>query len=118
MDKGLKPKDYGYELVDVLVGNVYAMLIVGFIVITCAATLFAGGVRIETATDAAMALRPLAGPHAATLFALGLLNASLFPAAVLPLSTAYVVCEAFGWESGVSHKSAEKPRSSLVSTPR
>jgi len=109
VDKGLTVKDYGYELVDVLVGNVYAMLVVALVVITCAATLFAGGVRIETAADAAMSLRPLAGAHAATLFALGLLNASLFAAAVLPLSTAYVVCEAFGWESGVSHKFKEAP---------
>lgn len=109
VDKGLTAKDYGYELVDVLVGNVYAMLIVALVVITCAATLFASGVRIETAADAAMSLRPLAGVHAATLFALGLLNASLFAAAVLPLSTAYVVCEAFGWESGVSHKFNEAP---------
>ena len=109
VDKGLTVKDYGYELVDVLVGNVYAMLIVALVVITCAATLFVGGVHIDTAADAAMSLRPLAGTHAATLFALGLLNASLFAAAVLPLSTAYVVCEAFGWESGVSHKFREAP---------
>lgn len=109
VDKGLAAKDYGYELVDVLVGNVYAMLVVALVVITCAATLFANGVRIETAADAALSLRPLAGPHAAALFALGLLNASLFAAAVLPLSTAYVVCEAFGWESGVSHQFKEAP---------
>jgi NRAMP (natural resistance-associated macrophage protein)-like metal ion transporter len=109
VDKGLTAKDYGYELVDVLVGNVYAMLIVALVVITCAATLFVSGVHIETAADAAMSLHPLAGAHAATLFALGLLNASLFAAAVLPLSTAYVVCEAFGWESGVSHKFKEAP---------
>jgi Mn2+/Fe2+ NRAMP family transporter len=109
VDKGLKVTDYGYELVDVLVGNVYAMAIVAFVIITCAATLFAGGIRIETAKDAALALRPLAGTHAATLFALGLLNASLFAAAVLPLSTAYVVCEAFGWESGVSRSFKDAP---------
>jgi Mn2+/Fe2+ NRAMP family transporter len=109
VDKGLKAKDYGYELVDVLIGNVYAMLVVALVVITCAATLFASGVRISTAADAAASLRPLAGAHAAALFALGLLNASLFAAAVLPLSTAYVVCEAFGWESGVSHKFKEAP---------
>ena len=109
VDKGLKVTDYGYELVDVLIGNVYAMLVVAFVIITCAATLFAGGMHIETAKDAALALRPLAGTHAATLFALGLLNASLFAAAVLPLSTAYVVCEAFGWESGVSRTFKDAP---------
>ena len=69
----------------------------------------AGGMHIETAKDAALALRPLAGTHAATLFALGLLKASLFAAAVLPLSTAYVVCEAFGWESGVSRTFKDAP---------
>lgn len=109
VDKGLKVKDYAYELVDVLAGNVCAMLIVACVVITCAATLFADGVHIETAKDAALALRPLAGTHAAALFALGLLNASLFAAAVLPLSTAYVVCEAFGWESGLSHTFKDAP---------
>ena len=67
------------------------------------------GVRIETAKDAALALRPLAGPYASTLFALGLLNASVFSAAILPLSTAYVVCEAFGWESGVDRDLKEAP---------
>jgi Mn2+/Fe2+ NRAMP family transporter len=108
-DKGLKPADYGYELVDVLIGVLYAVLVVTFIVVTCAATLFASGVRIETAKDAAVALNPLAGPYAAALFAFGLLNASLLSAAVLPLSTAYVVCEAFGWESGVSRSLQEAP---------
>ena len=108
-DKGLKPKDYQYELVDVALGVLYAVAVVGFIVMTCADTLFAGGIRIETAKDAAVALHPLAGPYAATLFALGLLNASLLSSAVLPLSTAYVVCEAFGWESGISHNLKEAP---------
>jgi Mn2+/Fe2+ NRAMP family transporter len=108
-DKGLKPRDYKYELVDVAVGVLYAVAVVGFIVVTCADTLFASGVRIETAKDAAVALHPLAGQHAATLFALGLLNASLLSSAVLPLSTAYVVCEAFGWESGISHSLKEAP---------
>jgi Mn2+/Fe2+ NRAMP family transporter len=66
-------------------------------------------VRIQDAKDAALALRSLAGRYASTLFALGLLNASLFSAAILPLSTAYVVCEAFGWELGVSRKIREAP---------
>lgn len=109
VDKGLTAKHYGYELADVLIGNVYAMLIVAFAVITCAATLFVNGVRVDTAAAAALSLRPLAGPYASALFALGLLNASLFSAAVLPLSTAYVVCEAFGWESGISYRFREAP---------
>ena len=108
-DKGLKAADYPYERLDVIIGSVFGALIACFIVVACAATLFANGVHIETAKDAALALHPLAGPYAAALFALGLLNASVFTAAILPLSTAYVFCEAFGWESGVSHKFGEAP---------
>ena len=80
-----------------------------FITIACAATLNANGLNIDTAKDAALALGPLAGQHAATLFSLGLLNASVFSAAILPLSTAYAVCEAFGWESAVSRDWKEAP---------
>jgi Mn2+/Fe2+ NRAMP family transporter len=109
VDKGLKVSDYAYERLDVIVGSLFAIFVASFIVVACAATLFANGVRIETAKDAALALRPLAGPYAATLFALGLLNASVFSAAILPLSTAYVVCEAFGWELGVSRSLKEAP---------
>jgi Mn2+/Fe2+ NRAMP family transporter len=108
-DKGLRVADYAYERLDVIVGSLFAVFVAVFITVACAATLFANGVRIETAKDAALALRPLASSHASTLFALGLLNASLFSAAILPLSTAYVVCEAFGWESGVSHSLREAP---------
>lgn len=109
VDKGLQPVDYAYERLDVIVGSLFAILVAGFIVIACAATLFTYGVRIETAQDAALALRPLAGSYASTLFAFGLLNASVFSAAILPLSTAYVVCEAFGWEKGISHSLKEAP---------
>jgi Mn2+/Fe2+ NRAMP family transporter len=108
-DKGLKASDYAYERLDVILGSLFAIGVAAFITISCAATLNANGVRIETAKDAALALRSLAGRYASTLFALGLLNASLFSAAILPLSTAYVVCEAFGWESGVSRKISEAP---------
>jgi len=109
VDKGLQPSDYAYERLDVIVGSLFAVFVAGFIIIACAATLHAHGVRIETAKDAALALRPLAGRYASTLFALGLLNASVFSAAILPLSTAYVVCEAFGWEKGVSRNVREAP---------
>jgi Mn2+/Fe2+ NRAMP family transporter len=108
-DKGLKPSDYAYERVDVVIGSLVAIGVAVFITISCAATLHAQGIRIETAKDAALALRSLAGPYAGTLFAIGLLNASLFSAAILPLSSAYVVCEAFGWESGVSRRIREAP---------
>jgi Mn2+/Fe2+ NRAMP family transporter len=109
VDKGLKPSDYAYERLDVIAGSLFAVFVAVFITISCAATLYANGVRIETAKDAALALGPLAGRYATLLFALGLLNASVFSAAILPLSTAYVVCEAFGWESGVSHGLREAP---------
>ena len=109
VDKGLKAEDYAYERVDVVVGSVFAVFVAAFITIACAATLFAHGLRIDAAEDAARALRPLAGTYASTLFALGLLNASVFAAAILPLSTAYVVCEAFGWEAGVSRSLREAP---------
>ena len=109
VDKGLKIGEMGYERIDVIVGSVFAVLVAGFITIACAATIFATGEQIETAKDAALALGPLAGQYASTLFALGLLNASVFSAAILPLSTAYVVCEAFGWESGVSRDWKDAP---------
>ncbi|MSP11958.1 MAG: divalent metal cation transporter [Chloroflexi bacterium] len=109
VDKGLKVSDYAYERLDVVVGSIFAVIVAAFIVISCAATLYTHGLRIDTAKDAAEALGPLAGPYAASLFALGLLNASVFSAAILPLSTAYVVCEAFGWEAGVSRSLQEAP---------
>ncbi len=109
VDKGIRVEDFGYERVDVIVGSLFAVLVAAFITIACAATLFANGITIVDAKDAALALGPLAGQHAATLFALGLLNASVFSAAILPLSTAYVVCEAFGWESGVSRDWKDAP---------
>jgi Mn2+/Fe2+ NRAMP family transporter len=109
VDKGIHLSEYGYERLDVIVGSVFAVFVAAFIMIACAATLFKLGIPIESAKDAAIALGPLAGKHAATLFAIGLLNASLFSAAILPLSTAYTVCEAFGWESGLQREFREAP---------
>ncbi len=109
VDKGLKPADRAYAQLDVVVGSLFAVAVAGFIVIACAATLFEHDLPIETAKDAALALGPLAGTYASTLFAVGLLNASVFSAAILPLSTAYVMCEAFGWEAGVSRNLREAP---------
>ena len=109
VDKGLKVTEYAYERIDVVVGSLFAVVVASFIMIACAATLYANGVRIESAKDAALALGPLAGRYASVLFAVGLLNASVFSAAILPLSTAYVVCEAFGWEAGVNHGWREAP---------
>ena len=109
VDKGLERADYAYERIDVVVGSLFAVSVAGFIVIACAATLYREGITIESAQDAALALRPLAGPYAAGLFAFGLLNASVFSAAILPLSTAYVMCEAFGWEAGVDRSLRQAP---------
>jgi Mn2+/Fe2+ NRAMP family transporter len=108
-DKGLKASDMGYERIDVIVGAIFAIVVAVFITIACASQLFTHGLRIDTAKDAALALGPLAGMYASILFALGLLNASVFSAAILPLSTAYVVCEAFGFEAGVNRKWSEAP---------
>jgi Mn2+/Fe2+ NRAMP family transporter len=81
-----------------------------FIILLCAMTLFKNGIRIESAVDAAQALAPLAGQYAALLFAFGLLNASLFAASILPISTSYTICEAFGWESSLDRKFMEAPQ--------
>ncbi|MHB1356390.1 MAG: Nramp family divalent metal transporter [Anaerolineae bacterium] len=109
VDKGIPVAHYGYARLDVIVGSIFAIAIASFITIACAATLFRSGIRIETAKDAAQALAPLAGRYASTLFALGLLNASVFAAAILPLCTAYTVCEAFGFESSVSRQWKQAP---------
>ena len=109
VDKGLKITDYAYERIDVVLGSLFAVFVASAIMIACAATLYRNGVRIESAKDAALALEPLAGKYASVFFGLGLLNASIFSAAILPLSTAYVVCEAFGWELGVDNSFREAP---------
>ncbi|HSB66570.1 MAG TPA: Nramp family divalent metal transporter [Anaerolineales bacterium] len=109
VDKGISVKDYPYERVDVVIGSLFAVFVASFITIACADTIFKSGLNIQTAKDAALALGPLAGKYASILFALGLLNASLFSAAILPLSTAYTVCEAFGWENSVSRDLKDAP---------
>ena len=107
VDKGLKITEFAYERIDVIIGSLFAVVVAGFITIACAATLYVSGVEVTTAKDAALALLPLAGPYAEVLFAIGLLNASVFSAAILPLSTAYVVCEAFGWEMEINRSFKE-----------
>jgi Mn2+/Fe2+ NRAMP family transporter len=109
VDKGLQVKDYAYERVDVVVGSLFAVIVASFITIACASTIFKSGLSIESAKDAALALGPLAGKYASVLFGLGLLNASLFSAAILPLSTSYTVCEAFGWENSVQRDLKDAP---------
>jgi len=110
VEKGINVKDYKYARLDVIIGGIVVNIIAIFIIISCAATLFKNGVRIETAKDAALALKPLAGNYCSTLFAFGLLNASLFSAMILPLATAYSVCEGLGWEAGVDKRLKEAPQ--------
>jgi NRAMP (natural resistance-associated macrophage protein)-like metal ion transporter len=107
VEKGIRAQDYKYSRVEVILGCIMTDVIAFFIIVSCAATLFAAGVTISSAADAAIALEPLAGTFAKTLFALGFFGAALFGAFILPLSTAFYVCEAFGWESGVSKKLGE-----------
>jgi Mn2+/Fe2+ NRAMP family transporter len=108
-EKGIKLRYYKYSRWDTIIGGIVVNVVAIFIVITCAATLFKHGVRIDTAKDAALALKPLAGNYCYILFAFGLLNASLFAASILPLSTAYTICEAMGWENGVNKNFHEAP---------
>jgi NRAMP (natural resistance-associated macrophage protein)-like metal ion transporter len=115
VDKGTREKDYKYVRADVVTGSLFAVAVAVFIVITTAFTLHLGGFAgqglssTNGAQDAASALAPLAGAHAEQLFAIGLLGASLLAAAVLPLSTAFVVCEAFGAERSVQAGFNEAP---------
>jgi NRAMP (natural resistance-associated macrophage protein)-like metal ion transporter len=110
VDKGVKAESYKYSRMDVIFGSITVNVVAFFIIMLCAVTLFQHGIKIETAKDAALALVPLAGSYASSLFAFGLLNASLFAASILPLSTAYTICEAFGWESSLNSKFAEAPQ--------
>ncbi len=107
VEKGVKLEHYRYSRLDVIAGCFVTDLVAFAIVVACAATLHQAGVKVETAGQAAQALEPLAGRYASWLFSFGLFNASFFAAAILPLSTSYYVCEAFGWESGVDRKYGE-----------
>jgi NRAMP (natural resistance-associated macrophage protein)-like metal ion transporter len=110
VEKGVSEEQYGASRLDVVAGCFFTDLVAWFIIVACAVTLYATGHRsIENASDAAVALRPLAGDSAYLLFALGLFNASLFAASILPLSTAYTVCEGLGFESGVGQRFREAP---------
>lgn len=108
-DKGLAVSDYKYTRLDVTFGATWGNIISAFIVISTAATLFVHGIAVESAEQAAMVLEPLAGSWAKILFSAGLLGASLLAVAVLPLSTTYAVCEAFGFERGLNRKINEAP---------
>jgi Mn2+/Fe2+ NRAMP family transporter len=109
VDKGLTAHDLKFERIDVVLGVMITGLVAGSIIVATAATLFPHGIQIERAEDAARALAPLAGTYASLLFALGLLNAAVFSVAIIPLSTAYAVCEAFGWEVGLDRTVGQAP---------
>jgi NRAMP (natural resistance-associated macrophage protein)-like metal ion transporter len=110
VDKGIKAENYKYTRMDVIFGSFTVNAVAFFIIMLCAVTLYTTGITIATAKDAALALAPLAGSYCTWLFAFGLLNASLFAASILPLSTAYTICEAFGWESSLNTKFVEAPQ--------
>src|SRR6185369_1064966 len=110
VEKGVEEKHYGASRLDVIVGCFFTDIVAWFIVVACAATLYAAGHHdVRDAKDAAAALKPLAGNYAYILFAAGLFNASLFAASILPISTAYTVCEGLGFESGLDKKFHEAP---------
>jgi Mn2+/Fe2+ NRAMP family transporter len=108
-DKGITVRQYKYERAEVLFGAFFTDFISFFIIVACAATLYKLSIPIETAKDAAIALGPIAGDFAETLFAIGLFGASTLTASIVSLSSAYAICEAFGWESGINKHFREAP---------
>jgi NRAMP (natural resistance-associated macrophage protein)-like metal ion transporter len=110
VEKRISVDEYPLSRLDVVLGCIVTDVVAFFIVLACGATIYKVGGHIEDAKDAALALGPLAGKYASSLFAFGLFNASLFAASILPLSTAYYVCEAFGWESGIDKRREEAPQ--------
>jgi len=110
VEKGITEKQYGASRLDVIVGCIFTDVVAWFIVVACAATLFVHGHHdLKDGAEAAASLRPLAGKYAYILFSVGLFNASLFAASILPISTAYAVCEGLGFESGLDKKFSEAP---------
>jgi len=110
VEKGIGEKEYRLSRWDVIVGCFVTDIVAFFIVVACGATLFQGGIHnIEDAADAAVALKPFAGQFATLLFAVGLVNAALLSAAILPLATTYNICEGLGFEAGINRKITEAP---------
>lgn len=110
VEKGITIDQYSFSRLDVIVGCLMAIVVAFFIVVACASTIHMQGLKVETAADAAIALKPLVGNYASTLFAFGLFNASLFAACILPLSTSYYICEGMGWESGIDKDFRKAPQ--------
>jgi len=109
VEKGISLKNLKYSKMDAVLGAIIVNIVAFFIVIACAATIYPTGIPVNDVADVSMALAPLAGQYASILFAFGFLNASLFAASILPLSTAYYVCESLGFEAGVSKSFKEAP---------
>ena len=109
IEKGLKIEDYKYVIWDVLIGSLITVVVAFFIIIACAATLNKNGIQINEAKDAVIALKPFAGEFASFVFGFGLFIASIFSATILPLATAFYICEAFGFEAGINKKLKEAP---------
>ncbi|MBI4685165.1 MAG: divalent metal cation transporter [Nitrospirae bacterium] len=109
-EKGIRKEEYKASRLDVIIGCSITDIIAFFIMVTCAVTLFPAGIRINEASEAAIALKPLAGEYASFIFALCLANGSLLGAIIVPLATAYYICEAMGWEAGVNKTFKEAPQ--------
>lgn len=109
VEKGVEVKELFYQRIDAITGAVVACIVAWFIIVTTGSVLYPQGIEIESAADAAAALAPFAGQYAEALFAVGLIAASLLATCVLPLTTSFVICEAFGWEAGVNFSWKEAP---------
>lgn len=109
VEKGVEVKELFYQRIDAITGAVVACIVAWFIIVTTGSVLYPQGIEIKSAADAAAALAPFAGQYAEALFAVGLIAASLLAACVLPLTTSFVICEAFGWEAGVNFSWKEAP---------
>ncbi len=112
VEKNLQVEEYPLTRVDVIFGCFVTDIVALSIIVACGATLYVQGIHITDASEAAVALEPLAGKYASILFAIGLANASLFAASILPLATAYCVCEGMGWSRGSTRTSGPRPSSS------
>ncbi len=109
-EKGIKTEDYKASRMDVIIGCSITDIISFFIIVTCATVLYPNGIRVEEAAEAALALKPFAGDYASFIFALSLANASILGAIIVPLATAYYICEAMGWEAGVNKSFRDAPQ--------
>jgi NRAMP (natural resistance-associated macrophage protein)-like metal ion transporter len=109
-EKGIKKEDYKYSKLDVTVGCFMTNIVAFFIIVTCATALFPHGIRINEAHEAANALKPFAGEYASVFFAVSLANASILGAIIVPLATAYYICEAMGWEAGINKSFKQAPQ--------